>query len=346
MSTRKQPSLPRGDKTGQAYQYANNNQKRCYNCNATGHFSRNCPVRGRAAPVESRGRNNSNQGPRNSEAKKVATIVPENSKTQTEGQEKIVELREALKQAEIEESLKDASTMINVLSPAKGNKNDNITLGPTLTSEVAIEGKTVKALLDTGSPVTILSLDHLFNHWAQQKKAGQTVEQWKEEVRNRLQNPSLILRNYGGNELDILKETTVKLERGGYSCTAVVLLQKNPPHDLLIGTDLLPLLGFQLIQKTVNSKIAVDMFSHKECNVGEAKEKVGEPPKQDLVNSSLEVKLISAVRVPAQHEKLIKAKVCKKSLDRKVAVFEMDSNFAKDSGVTIDEALVKPSSDK
>ena len=147
------------------------------------------------------------------------------------------------------------------------------------------------------------------------------------------------------NKLDVLKETTVKLERGGYSCTAVVLLQKNPPHDLLIGTDLLPLLGFQFIQKTVNSKIAVDMFSHKECNVGEVKEKVGESPKQDLVNSSLEVKLISAVRVPAQHEKLIKAKVCKKSLDGKVAVFEMDSNFAKDSCVTIDEALVKSSSD-
>ena len=51
------------------------------------------------------------------------------------------------------------------------------------------------------------------------------------------------------------------------------------------------------------------------------------------------------VWLPAQHEKLIKAKVCKKSLDVKVAVFKMDSNFAKDSGVTIDEALVKPSSD-
>ena len=258
VSTRKQPSLPRGDRTGQTYQYASNNQKRCYNYNATGHFSRNCPVRGCAAPVESRGRNNSNQGTRKSEARKVATIVPENSKTQTEGQEKIAELREALKQAKIEESLKDASTMINVLTPAKGNKNDNITLGLTLTSEVAVEGKTVKALLDTGSPVTILLLDLLFNHWAQQKKAGQTVEQWKEEVRNRLQNPSLILRNYGGNELDILKETTFKLERGGYSYTVVVLLKKNPPHDLLIGTDLLPLLGFQ---KTVNSKIALDMFT-------------------------------------------------------------------------------------
>ena len=111
---------------------------------------------------------------------------------------------------------------------------------------------------------------------------------------------------------DILKKTTVKLERGGYSCTAVVLLQKNPPHDLLIGTDLLPFLGFQFVKETVNSGTALDMFSCKEyiCNVGEVnKEKVGEPSKQDL-NSSLKVKLISAVRVPALHEKLIKAKVC------------------------------------
>ena len=88
--------------------------------------------------------------------------------------------------------------MINVLSPAKGKKNNNITLGPTLSSEVTVDGKTVKALLDTGSPVTILSLDLLFNHWAQHKKAGQTVEEWKEEVRNLLQTPSLTLRNYGG----------------------------------------------------------------------------------------------------------------------------------------------------
>ena len=44
-------------------------------------------------------------------------IVPEKSKTQTEMQEKIAQLCKALKQAEIEESLKGASTMINVLSP-------------------------------------------------------------------------------------------------------------------------------------------------------------------------------------------------------------------------------------
>lgn len=55
-------------------------------------------------------------------------------------------------------------------------------------------------------------------------------------------------KNYGGNELNVLKETSIKLERGGYSCTSVVLLQKNPPRDLLVGTDLLSSLRFQFIQ--------------------------------------------------------------------------------------------------
>ena len=93
--------------------------------------------------------------------------------------------------------------MINALSSIEGNKNE---VGPTLIAEVEVEGKTVKALLDTGSPVTILSVDLLFNHWAQHKKAEQTVEEGKEEVKNRLKSPSLTLKNYGGNELNILKE--------------------------------------------------------------------------------------------------------------------------------------------
>ena len=155
--------------------------------------------------------------------------------------------------------------MINILSSIEGNKNE---VGPTLTAEVEVEGKTVKALLDTGSSVTILSVDLLFNHWAQHKKAEQIVEEWKEEVKNRLKSPSLTLRNYGGNELNILKEVTVKLERGGYSCTAVVFLQKNPPHDLLIGTDLLPSLGFQFIKKTSNLNVAVDIFTNEKSVLG------------------------------------------------------------------------------
>lgn len=51
----------------------------------------------------------------------------------------------------------------------------------------------------------------------------------------------------GRDELNILKETSVKLERDSHLCTAVVLLWKNPPHDLLAGTNLLPILEFQFI---------------------------------------------------------------------------------------------------
>jgi len=119
---------------------------------------------------------------------------------------------------------------------------------------VLVEGKNTNALLDTGSSVTILSLNFIINHWAQQRKEGQTVEQLKGRgkesttiTKNYGGNERIKeLKNYGGNEIDFLKETSVNLERGGYSCTQVVLLQKNPPYDLLIGTDFLPSLGFQI----------------------------------------------------------------------------------------------------
>ena len=136
-----------------------------------------------------------------------------------------------------------------------------------LTAEVEVEGKAVKALLNTGSSVTILLMNLLFNHWAQHKKAKQTVEEWKEEVKSQLKSPSLTLRNYGGSELNILKEITVKLEREGYSCIAVVFLQKNPPYGLLIGIDLLQLLGFRFIQKAANLDVAVDILTNKQCIV-------------------------------------------------------------------------------
>ena len=246
-----------------------------------GHLSRNCPVPGRAVSVESHG-----EGSKGNETKKMATIVPE--RMLKEKQDKVAELHQALKQAEIEETLDEAGTTMYVLSPDEGNEKVAVTLGPTLTSEVLVDRKETKALLDTLSPVNILSLNFIVNHWAQQRKEGQTVEQWKEEVRNRLRSPSLTLKNYGGNEINILKETSVKLERGGYSCTEVVLLQKNPPHDLLIGTDLLPSLGFQFIQRSASTKVGLDLFNQNKRNVRDSKGRVENPVDQGNIkrNSS------------------------------------------------------------
>ena len=75
----------------------------------------------------------------------------------------ISKLCQSLKKAEIGEYLKEVtSTMINVLNPDKGSRNNTITLGSTLTTKVSVEGRTIKALLDNGSPVTILSLNLTF----------------------------------------------------------------------------------------------------------------------------------------------------------------------------------------
>ena len=97
LPTKRQPSLPRNDRTVQGFNTIN--QKRCCNCNTTGHFSRNCPVRRHAVPTESHGRSNHNKSSRDTGSKKVATIVSENSKAQNEGKERISELCEALKQS-------------------------------------------------------------------------------------------------------------------------------------------------------------------------------------------------------------------------------------------------------
>jgi len=62
------------------------------------------------------------------------------------------------------------------------------------------------------------------------------------------------------------------------------------------------------MHKAANSDIAVDIFTIKKCDVGGPEETsaLEKPPKQGM-ESSYQVKMILAVRVPAPHEKLIKA---------------------------------------
>ena len=113
--------------------------------------------------------------------------------------------------------MEEVGATLGVLSPTEANGKDHngsASIGPTVTAEVLVEGQTVTALLDTGLPGIILSLKFIVNRWAQLKKESQTKDQWKDEVRRRLQAPSLVLKNYRGNELNILKEILIKTERG------------------------------------------------------------------------------------------------------------------------------------
>ena len=58
-------------------------------------------------------------------------------------------------------------------------------LGPTMFASVAVDGVTTKALIDTWSPATIVSLKFILQVFAGQKTPKQTLQQWKENVRKR-----------------------------------------------------------------------------------------------------------------------------------------------------------------
>ena len=115
-------------------------------------------------------------------------------------------------------------------------------------AEVELEGVPVEAMLDTGSPVTIVSLNCLLVALAKSQPPGQTPEEWKAKVKERLQPASMLLKSYSGNELPIVKRIQVEITRGGYATKAWVHVQKDAPVDFLLGTDIQPHLGFHLVQ--------------------------------------------------------------------------------------------------
>ena len=113
-----------------------------------------------------------------------------------------------------------------------------VQLGPTVYADLEFEGCRVNALVDTGSPATIVSLDFLLDSLTKGRAKEQTPTEWKSEVRRRLKPPEVTLHSYGGGGLDIVGQILVTLRCGSHHHTAVVLVQKQAPEALLLGTDL------------------------------------------------------------------------------------------------------------
>ena len=63
---------------------------------------------------------------------------------------------------------------------------------------------------------------------------------------DRFQTPTVMFKSYSGDRLNIVAQLPVTLTQGDYKVSSVVLIQKNAPNGLLIGTDLQPALGFRL----------------------------------------------------------------------------------------------------
>ena len=72
-------------------------------------------------------------------------------------------------------------------------------LGPTVFVSMEVNGVNTNALVDTGSPATIISLEYILQILADQREQHVPFGQWKKQVLQRFSAPDVALRSYGGH---------------------------------------------------------------------------------------------------------------------------------------------------
>jgi len=128
-------------------------------------------------------------------------------------QGRVADLRKELQAVEIDEAMEENTTTMHVLKPhiTVDGSTDGPALGPTVYVDVLLEGQPVKALVDTGSPVTIVSIKCLLDVLEKLRAPEQIVEDWKRQMRSRFQTPILLVKNYGGGVVNIIGQISVWL---------------------------------------------------------------------------------------------------------------------------------------
>ena len=162
-------------------------------------------MKGRGTPVESKEKHPAFSRQRNmSRETTTANLEEESSTSLSEAQDEVTELRRKLQLAEMREILTKAAVTTHVFQKDNtehplGENGDSPSLGPTLTAEVCVEGRLTKALLDTGSPVTIISIEFLLQALLNLNKEKPKGERLK-FAESKLKTPNISIRNFGGEE--------------------------------------------------------------------------------------------------------------------------------------------------
>ena len=243
--------------------------------------------------------------------KRMNAVVP--TEGSSDVQQRIVKLRQELNEAVKEAAISEVTdTMHGITTGQKGS------LGPIVQMSISVNGLPTQALLDTGSPASTMSLKFALEILKQDRPKFDDLNQWKSYALSRLEPTSILLKNYGGEPSNIIGQMEVKLSLSNAVVTAVVQVQKDAPVDLLLGTDLLASLGITLIHQRDDGTV-IDLLQGtvKTSTLDGVEVKPNEMMEEDLVKESVEVSdnlthvvcLLQATRVPARHQKLVRAHV-------------------------------------
>ena len=228
----------------------------------------------------------------------------------------------------IEDAVEQAIATLHGIKPE--SIDSDFQLGPTPTSEVSLEGSPTKARLDSGSPVSIVSLDFFIKACIQNRKAEQSPAEWGEEVKRRCRRSTVSLRSYGGGELNIVSEVECYLTRGNDTVKAILQVQKGALVDLLLGTDTPSKLGFSF-QQIDSDGHSVELLS-KSDDIGHTV-----LPTTEKVAI---VKLLQTARLPAHHSKLVRVAVDHDAALGFTLLFELNLPQLHNRGVTMSDALI------
>ncbi len=146
-------------------------------------------------------------------------------------------------------------------------------------------------------------------------------------MEKRFESPTVNLQTYSGTKLNIINQIRVKVSRDGFSVSDVVVqVQEGAPTALLLGTDILPQLGFAFLQRGTKQG-DVDLLTPQPVSPQDSttSQKL-EQNQPELVKPMGMVRLIQATRLPARHLKLVRARVdgCG---DLPVTLFEPDTDM-------------------
>jgi len=83
--------------------------------------------------------------------------------------------------------------------------------------EVSVNGVKESACIDTGSPVTLLSLKQVVRILAEQNKDYEKQQDWKRTMLMLFQEPSVSLKSYSGDQLNIIAQLPLSLKQGDYA---------------------------------------------------------------------------------------------------------------------------------